>query len=171
MTHIAKPHATEDLVVVRASDLAALRQLIDSVNNSSDDAGCQDGLTVIDGRPLEKLVAAAGGLRTKPLLESLFLMHPSSEHLESLVLVLPPEVTTEQARERVLAAAEQVTEGLGDAEDPDQDAFVAAVRSAGLSAHNGFDDLGIGVWDAPSVRRVHDSDADPEINQRERHAQ
>jgi hypothetical protein len=143
-----------DLVVVRASELEAIRALLASLETSSDDTGCSDGLSVIDGKPLEDLVAAMKLLKTKPLIDSLRMLEPASERLDRLMLVVPPEVTTEEARRQVLAASALVTEGLGDADDPDQEAFLGEVTAMGLYAGTSVEDLGIGAWDSPSPEAV-----------------
>lgn len=150
MNNTAKRSLPADLVVVRGAELAAMHSLIEALNNSADDTGCQDGLTVIDGGPLRLLVTAAAGLKTKPLMDSLRMLQPASEHLDRLMLVVPPEVTIEEACRQVVCASDAVTEGLSDAEDPDQDAFIAEVSARGLCVGANIQDLGIGAWDEPS---------------------
>lgn len=145
-----RPAGIDDLVVVRASDLQQLRNALAVLESSADDTGCSDGLTVADGKHLEQALVCLRALTTKPLTESLRMVHPASEHLDRLMVVLPPEVSIEHARSWVLRASELVTEGLGDADDPDQDAFIREVEAMGLHVETHIGDLGVGAWDAPT---------------------
>lgn len=72
MTQSTRPNAGdqsagEDLVLVRASDLAALRALVDAVENSSDGAGCDPSRTVIEAAPLTALVEGMKAVKEVPL--------------------------------------------------------------------------------------------------------
>ncbi|MEJ8837602.1 hypothetical protein [Ramlibacter sp. AN1133] len=148
----------EELVVVRGSDLGELRRLLEQLSNSSSDEGCSDGLTVVDGRPLELLVKRMKQVATRPVMQSLRMVNTTSEHLESFLVIVPPDCSMEEARAAVLAASEEVTAGLGGAGEPDQDKFMSALEARGVPVHTSIEDFGIGDWDDPNVDAGEESE-------------
>lgn len=145
MTNQPQPQdVCDELVVMRRSHLKALTVALGDLNDSASSDGCEEPLFVGDQSHLKASMQALHQLgEGKPLLESIRRIDAEDEDLAPYLIVVPPEVPLEQAKQQVLAAVRSASE----ANDLRAE-FQQGVMAAGLGIEPGIEDLGIGCWDA-----------------------